>query len=372
MPVKKLQIIVIVFVSFFILSIANLASAAEICTWTKASVSKQPDGDLEYCPNNLTSDTNYSKCPGTMTPGQLCCCRTIATTVTTASSDTTKPPIFTIPDFQVQIPGLNKLATITCSNEGTCNIPWLGQYIAGIYNYALAIVGILAAIMLMAGGLIWLISGGDASRITQAKELIIGSITGVIIMASSYIILLQINPDLVGLKSITVSNVKKVEIYADDDITVVGGARAYGDACTASKNGDWSICAAYGERQPADLVTVEDVKVNSSVAQRYLAAMECVKAKNGKYLFYINEGWRSPAKQIAYKEKSIKNGGKPLTADPCCSNHGAGQAMDINRLDGQSMTFDYDESSGLKACMNAQTLYANLPSEPWHWSPTGR
>jgi hypothetical protein len=106
------------------------------------------------------------------------------------------------------------------------------------------------------------------------------------------------------------------------------------------------------------------------VAEKYLAAMECVKEKNGKYLFAVNEGWRSAETQI-----KLKNDGKPA-APPCCSNHGAGKALDLKIIAGGKMSWDYNEKSGLRACMNAQGLYANLKGggyeEPWHWSLTGK
>jgi len=139
-----------------------------------------------------------------------CCCPTNQiTAVTTVDQKTT---IFTAPDLSIQIPGMDKLATITCPKEGECKIPWIGTYISALYNYGLAIAGILAAIMLMAAGVLWLISAGDASKITQAKELITGSITGLIILAASYIILLQVNSGLVDLKSVSVVSVQPVSL----------------------------------------------------------------------------------------------------------------------------------------------------------------
>ena len=92
-------------------------------------------------------------------------------------------------------------------------MPWIGEYITGIYNYGVNIAGILAAIMLMAGGLLWLVSGGDAGRITQAKELIIGSVTGLIILAGSYIILIQIDPNLVKFAPLNIGTIN----YPDEN-----------------------------------------------------------------------------------------------------------------------------------------------------------
>lgn len=88
------------------------------------------------------------------------------------------------------------------AKTGRMSSDLLAKYIQAIYNYGMAIAGILAAIILMAGGVLWLTSGGDASKIGQAKELIFGSIIGTGILFGSWIILNTINPDLLKLKNI--------------------------------------------------------------------------------------------------------------------------------------------------------------------------
>ncbi len=135
-----------------------------------------------------------------------CCCEGVI------NSLNENPTVYTPAPFQVEIPGMKQLSTISCPAGEKCAIPWIGEYISGIYNYALSIVGILAAIMLMAGGLMWLISAGDSSKINQAKEIILGSISGLIILVISYIILAQINPGLVNFPALMISGVKKVEL----------------------------------------------------------------------------------------------------------------------------------------------------------------
>ncbi len=360
----------IYFISLFF-SFQLVASAAETCSWEVLTLPTMSGGcvgkSLEKSDNAKCKSSQKKSYSDLLGQSLECCCP--ATIVNTEGE---KPTLFEMPDFQVEIPGIKTLADVTCNPGESCDIPWIGQYTKGIYNYLLAIVGVVAAIVLMGAGIIWLTSGGESGKIEQAKNLISGAVIGIAILATSYLVLNQINPSLVNLQNISIKSVKRVEVYPDADITVVGGARTYGAACDAAKNGDWSVCKALGVAAPAGLVGVEKVKANSSVATRYKAAMECVKAKNGKYLFYINEAWRSPAAQIDYKIKSDNNGGSPLTATPCCSNHGAGQALDINRIDGVGMSFSFNESSGLRKCMEEQTLFAKLSSEPWHWSPTGR
>lgn len=126
------------------------------------------------------------------------------------------PDLNPLGNLQIKIPGLDEVAAkhpIKCEGEGesqTCKIPWIAIYIHAIYNYLLGIGGVLAAIALMVGGVIWLVSAGNASRVSEAKSWITGSVTGLLILMTSYIILYQINPNLVGLKYIELKTIEEV------------------------------------------------------------------------------------------------------------------------------------------------------------------
>jgi len=170
--------------------------------------------------------------------GQQCCCHTSATSKT-AQTPSVVAPTFPIPDFQIKIDTV-KLTKVVCEPDldkgnSVCPVPWIGEYITGIYSYALSIAGILAAIMLMAGGVIWLISGGDASKITQAKELITGSITGLIILSASYVILYQINPDLTKMKPIMVDYVEAEDLEPASNEGNPNNSKACDDCTTIKK-----------------------------------------------------------------------------------------------------------------------------------------
>jgi len=108
---------------------------------------------------------------------------------------------------QIKIPGSSLDAdavNVATYNEetGKMNSDLLAKYIQAFYNYGLAAAGILAAIVLMAGGVLWLTSAGDSARVGQAKELIIGSVVGTAILFSAWIILNTVNPELLKFKSI--------------------------------------------------------------------------------------------------------------------------------------------------------------------------
>jgi len=107
---------------------------------------------------------------------------------------------------QVTIPGSTfKKGTKIKIEKSTKTI---GIYIASIYNYLLAIVGLLATIVLMASGVIWMTAAGNTERISQAKGWIIGALTGLVLLLLSYVVLKTINPNLVDFKPSDVNNIK--------------------------------------------------------------------------------------------------------------------------------------------------------------------
>jgi hypothetical protein len=84
----------------------------------------------------------------------------------------------------------------------------IGEYIQSIYKYAIGIVGILAAVVLMMGGVIWLTAGGNQTRVGEAKSWIGASLTGLIIALTSYLILATVNPALVQFRPIEMATVE--------------------------------------------------------------------------------------------------------------------------------------------------------------------
>ncbi|NCN07113.1 Ig-like domain-containing protein [Candidatus Falkowbacteria bacterium] len=60
--------------------------------------------------------------------------------------------------------------------------------IVRIIQIILSFVGIIAVIMVLYGGFIWMTSGGDPAKIEKAKKILINTIIGIIVILSSYII----------------------------------------------------------------------------------------------------------------------------------------------------------------------------------------
>ena len=91
----------------------------------------------------------------------------------------------------------------------------IAKYVRLIYKYAIGIVGILAAVVLMVGGVMWIVAGGSATAIGEAKAWIGASLTGLVIALTSYVILYQINPALVGFKGLNITLVDQIPIPED-------------------------------------------------------------------------------------------------------------------------------------------------------------
>ncbi len=87
----------------------------------------------------------------------------------------------------------------------------IGEYVRAIYKYAIGIVGILAAVVLMFGGILWLTAGGSTERVSSAKAWIGASLTGLILALCSYMILATINPALVDFRITPVPKIPKAE-----------------------------------------------------------------------------------------------------------------------------------------------------------------
>lgn len=148
-------------------------------------------------------------------------CEGVLASTTNDDSLSATPKVSDIkpPELSVSIPGLEKFSEVKCGNpeDGTaCSIPWIGEYLDALYRYSLLIVGILAVVVLMIGGVIWLSSAGNRSSIARAQGFIKGGVLGVIFSFSSYMILYIVNPNLTILRPINVAYIPEEDIEVVD------------------------------------------------------------------------------------------------------------------------------------------------------------
>jgi 3D (Asp-Asp-Asp) domain-containing protein len=199
----------------------QVASSA-VCSWEKQttyydSVERKTvtngcsSGKSAYADLNCSGTKPTYKAATGVSEVSICCCKSGTISKTAAATE----PKFKLPDYIFQIPigNLSKLKTVDCSS-GTCEIPFIAQYVSAIYKYGLSIAGVLGVLILMAAGLLWIVSGGDSGKIATAKKLILGSVTGLILLVGLNLFLTFINPNLVNPKAIIIESIEEKEIEA--------------------------------------------------------------------------------------------------------------------------------------------------------------
>lgn len=111
-------------------------------------------------------------------------------------------------EINTQVPISKNMAKITF--DGT--IAPIANYVSEIYKYASGAVGILAAVMMMVAGLMWVTAGGNPGKIGEAKEIIVASLSGMVLVLTSYLILNQVNPGLTSFTATEIKDVSKVPV----------------------------------------------------------------------------------------------------------------------------------------------------------------
>jgi len=110
------------------------------------------------------------------------------------------PALVFAEDFtlQVNIPGSSfNFSTPNCSGD-SCNLGWISKYIAMIYKFGVGLAIMLAVVMIMVGGFIWLMSAGSPDKVGKAKEFITSAMTGLLLALFSFLILQTVNPELIS------------------------------------------------------------------------------------------------------------------------------------------------------------------------------
>ncbi|MBU1165295.1 pilin [Patescibacteria group bacterium] len=75
----------------------------------------------------------------------------------------------------------------------------LPNYIASLYKFLISFAAVLAVVMIMVGGVQWMMAGGSPERVSNAKTYITSALIGLILALSSFLLLQTINPRLTEL-----------------------------------------------------------------------------------------------------------------------------------------------------------------------------
>jgi len=76
-----------------------------------------------------------------------------------------------------------------CIESGNCELNDFVIVLVRVSKIILGVVGSLALLMFIYGGVMFLISSGNSEKVTQAKQIIIGAVIGLVIVFTSYMII---------------------------------------------------------------------------------------------------------------------------------------------------------------------------------------
>ncbi len=90
----------------------------------------------------------------------------------------------------------------------------LANYIKALFVYFIWVVGVIAVVMIVYGGIRWVAAAGNPGRIKEARDIIDNAVIGVIIGLVSFVLLNTINPRLTKLSLPGVTNVATQDFCA--------------------------------------------------------------------------------------------------------------------------------------------------------------
>ena len=77
----------------------------------------------------------------------------------------------------------------TCMESGKCELNDFVRVAINVSKIILGVVGSLALLAFVIGGVMFLISAGSSERVTQAKQIILGAVIGLVIVFTSFMII---------------------------------------------------------------------------------------------------------------------------------------------------------------------------------------
>ncbi len=153
---------------------------------------------------------------------------------------------YIVPDLLVPIPGFsnssnenNDFSIPTKSADGSqTSVNFIAEYINAVYGWILGAAALVAVVMMMLGGLQYVLARGKPKYIEKAKTRITNAITGIVLLLAAYNIAFLIDPRLTNLTEIGVTNVEGIEYFPPEgeDLSVTPNTALTGATVPISGN----------------------------------------------------------------------------------------------------------------------------------------
>ncbi|MCH8049707.1 hypothetical protein IH979_03310 [Patescibacteria group bacterium] len=279
------------------------------------------------------------------------------------------------PQLGVQIPGLEFTPAFKATRDSETVIVtnYLGEYVAGVYNWAIGAGAVLAIVMIMIGGMQYALARGDVPKIGKAKERMANAVTGLLLLVGAYTIAFLIDPATTQFETLTITQVPRLEVPIEPEEDIEA-------------------------QPPAGLVELQGDNINASNQKidgvllpfMQLAALEL---KEQNIAIGVASSFRSPQKQIELIKQNCQNPpgsskcnpkpDRPITCmmknGPTSCPHTTARAFDLWGVQNNKQCIRQAEcKADLQACFNnpcqkalidamKRQGFCVLSIEPWHF-----
>lgn len=166
----------------------------------------------------------------------------------------------------------------------------LHEFVAYLYEWGVAIGGLVVFVVLVFAGFQYLTSTGNPAKMADAMSRIKAAILGLVLLLSSWLILNIINPDLISLKEVTLQ--PPTELPDDIQFTTSTVVVPACDAVRLCKDLDLETCSTF-DFQPGK----ERIRIKEGDDKRFSSYQSAEGLINGepggacRVVLYQKTGW---------------------------------------------------------------------------------
>ena len=263
------------------------------------------------------------------------------------------------------------------------------QTLQNVVRFAISIGFVLAIFAFIYAGFTWMTSGGKPEKRTKGKNLLLNTFVGIGIMLSAWLIIDFVMKELYNgetsgfgpWNSILAGNGSDQCLVATTPVPLTSGTvdivTSPSGSYSPGGGGSGSNCPAASpsgmKNFPAEVTQGGTEAATPSTVDNFLS-MRAAALKDNIDL-KVTDGFRPESEQVSLWNNRANIG---AVAQPCSlggngSNHNSGVAIDINVGCGNgNANCNTKTYQWLKANGGRWGFKNAIPSDPLHWSPSGR
>ncbi len=160
------------------------------------------------------------------------------------------------PRLGIQIPGFNDELAQSAISHGQFQSNLLGEYVRAVYTWLISAGALVAVLMIMIGGVQYMMAGGSPSAAGAAKKRIADAVVGMVLLLGAYTIGFLIDPNTVAFETLTLKYIEVVDYDLPTETPVnfaVGGGPTTLSSTPAEGGEGWNGVPSYDQKQFAHI-----------------------------------------------------------------------------------------------------------------------